>query len=71
MADDHSLTQQTAVDDVRRVREKIAEQHRGNMREHMEETNRIFEQLRVKLNLKLVSGSARAAEASTTRATRP
>jgi hypothetical protein len=65
MVDDQSLTQETAVDDVRRVREKIAEQHRGNMREHMEETNRIFEQLRVKLNLKLVSPPARAAEAST------
>jgi hypothetical protein len=45
----------TAVDDVRRVREQIAEQHHGNIREHMEETNRIFEQLRVKLRLKLVS----------------
>jgi hypothetical protein len=44
----------TAVDDVRRVREQIAAKHRGNMREHMEETNRIFEQLRAKLNLKLV-----------------
>jgi len=44
----------TAVDDVRPVREKIAAQHRGNFREHIEEINRIFEQLRAKLNLKVV-----------------
>ena len=44
----------TAVDDVRRVREQIAKKHHGNLREHMEETNRIFEELRVKLNLKVV-----------------
>ena len=47
--------QQTAVDDVRRVREKIAQQHHGDFRAHMEETNRIFEELRVKLNLKVVA----------------
>ena len=44
----------SAVDDVRRVREKIADQHRGNLRQHMEKTNRIFEQFRSMLNLKLV-----------------
>ncbi len=44
----------TAVDDVRHVREQIARQHRGNLLEHMAETNRIFEQLREKLNLKVV-----------------
>ena len=52
----------TAVDDVRRVREKIAAQHRGDLRAHMKETTRIFEQLRVQLKLKVVSpptGSAR------------
>jgi hypothetical protein len=42
----------TAVDDVRRVREAIARQHNGDIRQHMEETNRIFEQLRAALNLK-------------------
>ncbi|HXE51601.1 MAG TPA: hypothetical protein VN541_01225 [Tepidisphaeraceae bacterium] len=44
----------TAVDDVRRVREQIARQHDGDLRAHMEETNRIFEQLRAKLKLKVV-----------------
>lgn len=44
----------TAVDDVRRVREAIAAQHKGNFREHIAETNRIFEELREKLNLKLI-----------------
>ncbi len=45
----------TAVDDVRRVREKIAAQHGGDLRAHMVETNRIFEQLRVKLKLKVTA----------------
>jgi len=43
---------QTAVEDVRRVREKIAAQHRGNLRKHMEETNRIVAEYREKLGLK-------------------
>lgn len=45
----------TAVDDVRRVREEIARQHRGNIREHMDETNRIFEEYRAKLKLTVVA----------------
>jgi hypothetical protein len=56
----------TAVDDVRRVRERIAEHHHGNMREHMEETNRIFEQLRAKLNLKVVSPADDSRRSGTT-----
>jgi hypothetical protein len=44
----------SSVDDVRRVREKIAAQHRGNFREHREETNRIFEQVRERLRLKVI-----------------
>lgn len=44
----------TAVDDVRRVREEIAAQHGGNMQQHMEETNRLFETIKAKLNLKPV-----------------
>jgi hypothetical protein len=43
--------EETAVDDVRKVRIAIAEQHGGNLREHMEETNRLFEQMRERLNL--------------------
>jgi hypothetical protein len=42
----------TAVDDVRRIREEIAAQHQGNIREHMQETNRIFEEWRAKLKLR-------------------
>lgn len=44
----------TAVDDVRVVREKISRKHGGNLREHIEETNRLGEQLRAKLNVRLV-----------------
>ena len=46
--------EQTAVDDVRRVREGIAKRHGGDLRAHMEETNRIFEELRERLNLRVV-----------------
>lgn len=46
--------QQTAVDDVRAVRNAIAAQHNGNLHKHMAETNRIFEELKDKLGLKLV-----------------
>jgi hypothetical protein len=45
----------TAVDDVRRVRESIAQQHRGNLREHIEETERLFRELNSKLKLKVVA----------------
>jgi hypothetical protein len=46
---------QTAVDDVRRVREQIARQHGGNLREHIEETNRVTEQLAKELGIRTVS----------------
>jgi len=46
--------QTTAVDDVRQVRRAIANEHQGNLRQHMQETNRIFRQLQKKLNLKLI-----------------
>jgi len=52
MKDSDRSESETAVDDVRRVREEIAQQHSGDFRAHMDETNRIFETLRVKLNLK-------------------
>ena len=56
MATNHPENHQpTAVDDVRRVREEIARQHGGNIREHMAETNRIFERVRAKLNLRAVT----------------
>jgi hypothetical protein len=49
----------TAVNDVRIVREAIATQHGGNLREHMAETNRIFEELRAKLDLKVLPVESR------------
>ncbi len=54
----HNNDEGTAVDDVRRVREKIARQHRGDLRGHIEETNRIAAQLRARLNVKLVQPPA-------------
>lgn len=47
-------TETTAVDDVRRVREKIARQHGGDLQQHVQETNRIAAELREKLNVRLV-----------------
>lgn len=44
----------TAVDDVRRVRERISRESCGDLRKHVEETNRIFERLRSKLGMKVV-----------------
>jgi len=49
----------TAVDDVRLVREKIARQHAGDMREHVKESRRLAKGLRKKLGLKLVSPPAK------------
>ena len=37
----HNNPEPTAADDVRRVREKIAGEHGGDLRKHVEETNRI------------------------------
>lgn len=42
----------TGVADVRRVREQIAAQHQGNLREHFAETERIVRPLIEKLGLK-------------------
>jgi hypothetical protein len=46
--------EETGVADVRRAREAIAREHGGNLKEHVEETNRIAEPIREKLGIKLV-----------------
>lgn len=46
--------QPTAVDDVRRVRERIDRESGGNVRQHIERSNRILEQYREKLGLKIM-----------------
>lgn len=48
-------TEPTAVDDVRRVREKIAREHGGNLQKHVAETTRIAAEIRAKLRVKVVS----------------
>ena len=45
-------SEETGVADVRRVREKIAAQYHGDLREHVADTNRIVEPLIEKLGLK-------------------
>ena len=47
-----SPTEPTAVDDVRRVRERLDRESAGDIRKHIAETNQIFEQLRQGLKLK-------------------
>jgi hypothetical protein len=51
------ITEPTAVDDVRRVREKIAREHAGNLQQHVEETNQIAERLLTKLNVRISPAS--------------
>jgi hypothetical protein len=46
--------EETAVDDVRRVRERIARQHDGDLQGHIDETNRIAAELLKKLNIRVV-----------------
>jgi hypothetical protein len=73
MAKAHSRCEEpTAVDDVRRVREKIARQHHGNLHEHILETNRIAAALRRKLGLKTIRAPrlAKARKASIARSRR-
>ena len=45
----------TAVDDVRRVRQRIDRESAGDLRRHVEETNLIFETLRTTLNIKIAA----------------
>ncbi len=45
-------SEETGVADVRRVREKIAAQYHGDLREHIADTNRIVEPFIEKLGLK-------------------
>jgi len=40
---------------VRRVRERIAREHGGDLRKHVEETNRIAAEVRAKLKVKVVA----------------
>ena len=46
---------ETAVDDVRRVREAIAREHEGDLQGHIDETNRIGSEIAKKLNLRMAT----------------
>lgn len=54
MAEKRPTHEPTAVDDVRRVREKIAHQHEGDFAGHVVESNRIAQELCEKLNIRIV-----------------
>lgn len=55
MAQQQPISEPTAVEDVRRVREKIAHQHQGDLSQHVAESNRIGQELSEKLNIRIVS----------------
>jgi hypothetical protein len=50
----HTAPEETAVDDVWRIREQLDRESGGNIRRHFEQTNRVVEGLREKLGLKIV-----------------
>jgi len=58
---DTPSSEPTAVDDVRRVREAIAREDGGDIRKHIETTNRIGEELRSKLKVQVASNGPRLA----------
>jgi len=54
MSDPKSEFETTPVDDVRRVRERLSREAGGDVRELVKESNRLFEEYREKLGLKVV-----------------
>ncbi|HZL34749.1 MAG TPA: hypothetical protein VFC78_05515 [Tepidisphaeraceae bacterium] len=46
--------EETSVDDVRRIREQFDRESGGDIRKHVEQTNRVVEELRDKLGLNIV-----------------
>jgi hypothetical protein len=57
----HNTGEPTAVDDVRRVRERIAREYGGDLAKHAEQTNRIAAEIRAKLKIRVVPPSTPAA----------
>lgn len=51
----------TAVDDVRRVRERLDRESDGDIYKHIEQSNRALEECREKLGLKVVQRPLRPA----------
>ncbi len=55
MNDNHSTErEETAVDDVRRVREQLQRESGGDIGRHIEQSNRVLDEYREKLALKVV-----------------
>lgn len=61
MAQPDGKTQPTAVDDVRRVRERLDQESGGEIYKHIEQSNRALEKYREKLGLKVVQRPSRPA----------
>jgi hypothetical protein len=49
-----AVIEETAVDDVRRIREQIDRESGGDLKKHVEQTNRIVEEYREKLGLNVL-----------------
>lgn len=54
MQSKHTATDETAVDAVRQVRDRLDRESAGDIGKHVEETNRVVEELRQKLGLTIV-----------------
>ena len=54
MSETKHTSEGTAVDDIRRVREKIAREHGDDFGRHIAETNRIAEAAHAQLGIKIV-----------------
>jgi hypothetical protein len=59
--------QPTAVDDVRRIRERLDRESDGDIYKHIEQSNRALEEYREKLGLKVVQPPSRSAPCDGTR----
>ncbi len=47
--------EQSAIDDVRRIREQFSRESGRDIRRHVEQTQSAFQELRVKLRLRIVA----------------
>jgi hypothetical protein len=55
----NNIVQETAVDDVRRIRERLDRESEGDIQKHIEHSNRALEEYREKLGLKVVQPPSR------------
>lgn len=51
---DIEKVESTVIDDVRRIRERLDRESNGDIQKHIEQSNRVLEEYREKLNLTVV-----------------